>query len=77
MIKKMDTYTCICDNCKADLLEDLEFTGYDEDSLKEIIGESDWIEKDGNHYCFYCYGYDDNDEIFIITERKKDIEKTL
>jgi len=71
MIKKVEMETCICDNCGVDIADlDGQYSAFGSEYLKQVMEDSDWIEKDGNHYCFYCYGYDDNDEIFIVKERE-------
>lgn len=72
MIKEFKCYTLLCDNCRADLNKDSDYSGWDdEDYNYEIANESDWIEESNEWYCPDCYSYDDNDNL-IINETRKD-----
>lgn len=68
MIKQIDTYTVICDNCGKDVCDGAEFSGWnDEDYVADVAKEEGWIEdeNDGKHYCPACYQYDDDDNLII------------
>lgn len=56
MIKKVEMFTIICDNCGKDGLEDSDFAAYnDKDIVKEMVHEEDWQEIEGKDYCPDCY----------------------
>lgn len=72
MIKEVTMYTVICDNCGADVCENMEYSCWnDESSAKDIAIDSGWLIDDGNHYCDYCFSYDDNDTLVIDGSRTK------
>lgn len=70
MIKSLEIYTIICDNCGKNYYDDSEFSGFnDKDYVVEDALDNDWIEHDNDHICSDCYEYDDDDNIVI---KKKD-----
>ena len=78
MIKEFKCYTLLCDNCGADLNEDSDYSGYnDEDYNYEVADQEDWIEKDGEWFCSNCCTFDDNGEPIIDESRKDKYRKEV
>lgn len=78
-IKKIDSCSAICDHCGEVLETDHEgFTIFvDEQATEEAIDSADWFKEDGYeesdlHYCKACYWIDDNEEMHLRMERRKD-----
>lgn len=70
-IEKVQMFTVVCDNCKADIGSYSEYSAWlDENQAQVVAMESDWIRHENGHLCNDCYEYDDDDEIIIKTERK-------
>lgn len=68
MIVKKIFYGIQCDRCGEMYNDgDHEFW-FDEDSAIEYAIESEWIEKDGKHYCYDCYEVDDKDNILVYDD---------
>jgi len=68
MIKKVEMFYVVCDNCGVSCFEGSDYScTVDEVSAKEVASDSDWIIHEGKDYCQECYSYDDNDEIVIKT----------
>lgn len=66
MIKTVDCFTVICDNCGNDAMEGSEYSGFgDKDYVLECAHEAGFIDHQHNHYCSNCYEYDDEDNIVI------------
>jgi len=73
MIKSVEMFTCICDNCGLDIGSLQEYSCWnDKHYAKDNAMDSEWIEENGKIYCPSCYSISDNDEI-IIDEARKDI----
>jgi hypothetical protein len=76
MIKPIDTWTIICDNCGKDLCEGDEFSGWnDQEFLLDGAIEAGW-NIDGGDYCDECFTYDDNDNLVINEARKKTLKQS-
>ncbi|MEK9157712.1 MAG: hypothetical protein AAB638_00835 [Patescibacteria group bacterium] len=67
MIKKVEMYTVVCDNCGKDVCEGEEYSAWnDSDYAREIATESGWHETDDDkHYCPDCFTFDDNDNLIL------------
>lgn len=66
MIKKVQMFTVVCDNCKVDAFADDVITCWDEKEFAETMAVESGYVKDGDkHYCPECWYYDDNDEFKI------------
>lgn len=68
MIKKIECYTLLCDNCGADVNKDSGISGWnDKDTNYDIAKSEDWAEQEGKWYCDKCYVNidDETDEIII------------
>jgi hypothetical protein len=82
MIYPVTMYSGRCDCCGCEIrLGGGEFTAYtDKGYVEEEMANSDWKIGDGKevhsgeHYCFDCWYYDDND-FFCINESRRDIHK--
>lgn len=75
MITLITMYEAHCDNC----LESFDFFGEyvalpDKMSAKEEVGNSDWHTEKDKHYCDACHSLNDEDEIVINKDRKKNQE---
>jgi hypothetical protein len=68
MIKRIDCFTVICDNCGKDAFEQDEIMGLDDKRFAEAYAvEGDFKVKGSKHYCPDCYEYDDDDNLIIKT----------
>jgi len=76
MIKTVQMFTVICDNCGTDIGEDAEYSCWNDESFaNENAMESGWHKEGDKHYCSNCWSYDDNDNILINESRKSIIPK--
>jgi len=73
MIHKIEMFGCTCDNCGK------QWENYDgivcwseEEHVSDSIDSDGWHKADdGKTYCDDCYYVDDDDNIIIKVERKK------
>ena len=66
MIKKVEMFTVICDNCGVSCFEGSDYScTVDEVSAKEVASDGDWIIHKGKDYCRDCWSYDDEDNLII------------
>lgn len=66
MLKKVEMYTVVCDNCGEDIGVTQEYSCWnDENYVKTNALESEWVKKDGKHYCPKCYSYDEDDNLVL------------
>lgn len=66
MIKQVEMFTVICDNCGKDCNKDTEYSCWNSRlSAEDVAIDSDWIKEKNNHYCSDCYWYDDNDNLIL------------
>lgn len=73
MIKKIEMYTVICDNCGKDSAEGEEYSCWnDADFAIDNAIEKDWIEKDDKHYCNDCFTWNDDDELVLRSIEPKE-----
>lgn len=76
MIKKVDAYTVICDNCGLDIGSVQEYSCWNDlDFAEENAIDSDWSKDGEKHYCPDCHFYNCDDEIVINSERKGKFHK--
>lgn len=75
MILKVDMYTVQCDNCKCTSGDyPSEYSAWnDKNGAEEEAMESGWTREEDNHYCPECYEYDDEDNLVVKKERKKQL----
>lgn len=70
MIKKVEMFTVVCDNCGTDVNKGQEYSCWnDETYAEEIAMESDWHRDNDKHYCTHCFSFDENDNIIIDESR--------
>lgn len=68
MLKEIEAFTIICDNCGADVNEPCDYAFWNDASYVEDIREdAGWIKLDDKHYCTDCFEYNDNDELTLLT----------
>lgn len=68
MIKKVELYTAICDNCGIDSLEEDDISGWNDIIwLESGLEESGWYVGDGKHYCPDCFSRNENGELVLKT----------
>lgn len=66
MIKTVEMYTVLCDNCGKDFCDGEEFGAWSEpDFVTDSAEESGWHFEDDKHYCPECFSWDDNDEFVL------------
>jgi hypothetical protein len=66
MIKTIETFTIICDNCGSDICGNEDFVSYTDISYVEDIAlDSEWKKMEDKHYCPDCYYLDENDNLII------------
>ena len=66
MIKKVQMFTVVCDNCKVDAFANDVITCWNNKDFTEDMAVEVGFYKDGDkHYCPKCAYYDDNDEFII------------
>ena len=65
MIKKVTYCDIICDRCGKSLTEESGLCYPDTESAELIALNSEWIMKDGKHYCFDCYGLDEKTDEYV------------
>lgn len=71
MLVEKIMFTCICDNCKKNLLEGADYSCVQKEWIEDEILNSDWHIEGDKHFCNDCFNYDDNDELIINKERFK------
>lgn len=73
MIYPVLYYTASCDHCNQEWKEmDGEWAAMiDESQMIDALDNEDWHHtKDGKHYCFDCWAWDDEDELHLHPGRK-------
>jgi len=80
MIYPVTYFTAKCDNCGGDWHDD--HNGFsamaDESTMGEMLGNDEWHEENGKHYCPNCYHFDDDDVLCIhLVEPKPDDTASL
>jgi hypothetical protein len=66
MIKEIQMFTVVCDNCGLDVLREHEYSGVDnKDYVENCAMEEGWIKQGDNHYCSDCFDYDKDDNLII------------
>lgn len=66
MIKKVEMYSAVCDNCGALCGENDGIVAWnDKNYTKEVADDSNWIFDLDKCYCPECYSYDDNDNLLL------------
>lgn len=69
MIKTIEMYTVICDNCGVSVFDGCDYDGFsDENYVEQTAEESNWVNDDEKHYCPSCYTYDDDDNLVVLTK---------
>lgn len=73
MIYPVTMYAGKCDTCGAKIkLGGGDYTAYGEEwHIEEDMKNSDWLIKEGKHYCDDCWSYDDEDNIVIKPKNKQ------
>lgn len=72
MIKKVEMFTVICDNCKVDIGINQDYSCWgDKLYAEDNAMNSDWLKIDEKHYCEDCYSYDNEDNLIINESRKE------
>jgi hypothetical protein len=74
MIKEVQMYTVICDNCGKDCCEGSEYSCWnDSAAARDVAMDDNWTEDRDfdKHYCPDCWSYDDQDNVIINESRKK------
>lgn len=76
MIKEVQMYTVVCDNCGKACNEDSDYSCWnDKETALDQAMEGDWHTDGDKHYCGKCYSIGDNDELIIDESRKGLIER--
>jgi hypothetical protein len=72
MIRKIDSYSVVCDHCHKSLITSHDgFSIFiDENIAHEAADNEEWHEEDGVYYCKECYYFDDDDVLHLRPERK-------
>lgn len=74
MIKEIESYSLVCDNCGETYRH--KWTNYalwfDESAPLEYASEEGWIEHEDKHYCPECHEVDDDN--IVIKESEGDNE---
>lgn len=66
MIKEVEMYTVICDNCGVDSNKGSEYIGWNDKGFAvDCALDDDWHKEDDKHYCKDCYSFDDEDNLII------------
>lgn len=66
MIKTVNMFTVVCDNCNEDAFKDDEFSCWsDKDFAEDMAVEIGYIKDGDKHYCPTCVYYDDEDNLII------------
>lgn len=66
MIKSIEMFTVVCDNCGKSADEGTDYAGWNEkEYAKDIAMEANWANKDDKDFCPNCYEYDDDDNLII------------
>lgn len=66
MIKPIQMFTVICDNCGVDVFDGEPYSGYSSAKFSEEIAlECDWIKQDDKHYCSDCVSYDEEGNLIL------------
>ena len=71
MIKEVQMFTVVCDNCKLDIGTVGEYSAWNDENYAETNAmESDWQKEEDKHYCPDCFEYDDEDNFVVKKERE-------
>ena len=65
MIKELIYYDIICDRCGKSLINESGLCYPDTGSAELIALNSEWIMKDGKHYCPDCYELDEETDEYV------------
>jgi len=66
MIKSIEMFTIVCDNCKKDLCSGHEYSAWGHAGyVEEMADEDNWHKEDDKHYCPDCYSWDDDDNLVL------------
>lgn len=69
MIKEVQMFTVICDECGKDANEGSEYSCWSDKSwAEESAMESCWKKDGEKHYCDNCWYYDDYDNLIFKTK---------
>ena len=68
MIKEVTYYDIICDRCGKSLINESETCYPDKNSALMVAEQSEWIEINSKHYCFDCYGLDEETDEYVPKE---------
>ena len=69
MIKPVEMFTIVCDNCGKDVNHGSEYSCWnDKNHLRDIACDSDWQIVDDKHYCPNCFEFDYDDNLIIKTK---------
>lgn len=64
MIKDVQMFTVICDNCKADANSGSDYSCWnDKNGAEDIAIESGWIKDNEKHYCSDCFYFDNEGKL--------------
>lgn len=74
MIKETTAYYVECDNCKETLETEHEGWSFflDKGQAHDEADNHQWYEVDNKYYCPACHKVDDDDNLIINAERKKE-----
>ena len=71
MIKKVEMYTVVCDNCGEDVGSSQDYSCWnDQGYARTNAMESDWVKEADKDYCPDCASFDDEDNLVLNPERK-------
>jgi len=85
MIKKIDSYSVVCDHCGESLMTTHEGWSMfaDEQHAQESADNEGWYCEEDNgdggpdhYYCKECHWIDDNDEMHLRMERRKELAES-
>ena len=66
MIKSIEMFTVVCDNCGKSADEGTDYAGWnDKEYAKDIAMEANWVNENDKHFCTNCYEYDDDYNLII------------
>lgn len=66
MIKDVKIVTMICDNCGIDICKDSGYSGWDENTIKDLARNNEWRKINNKDYCDDCWEYNDDGNVFVI-----------
>lgn len=77
MVTQQIFYGLKCNRCQCEFEDGDQSHFSDEETVIEYALESDWIEKNGKHYCSDCYDIDEDTNQVTILEEFPEHLKTI